>query len=238
MKCDILAIGAHPDDVELGCGATIAKHISLGKTVGIIDLTRGELGTRGTAATRDKEANAAAKLLGIKVRENLGFADGFFSNDKAHQLELIKLIRKYQPDIILANALYDRHPDHGRAGQLTAEACFLSGLLKIPTKLGGKNQKPWRPKAVYHYQQFLPAEPDFIVDVTGFMEEKLESVKAYKSQFFDPKSKEPETVISSEHFLRNVVERSSDLGRIIGVEYGEGFNSSRYIGTNNLFDLI
>lgn len=238
MKLDILAIGAHPDDVELGCGATLAKHISLKKKVGILDLTRGEVGTRGTAKTRDKEATDAAKILGIQVRDNLGFADGFFINDKKHQLELIKKIRQYQPDIILANALYDRHPDHGRAGQLIAEASFLAGLIKISTKLDGKAQKPWRPKAVYHYIQFLPIEPDFVIDVTGFMETKVETIRAFKSQFYDPKSKEPETVISSPQFLRNVVERASDLGRIIGVEYGEGFTSSRYVGANNLFDLI
>lgn len=238
MKLDILAIGAHPDDVELGCGATIAKHISLQKKVGILDLTRGELGTRGSAKIRDKEAADAGKMLGIHVRDNLGFADGFFTNDKKHQLELIKKIRQYQPELVLANAMYDRHPDHGRAGQLIAEACFLAGLVKISTKLDGKTQKPWRPKAVYHYAQFLPVEPDFVIDVTGFMEAKVEAIRAFKSQFYDPKSKEPETVISSPQFLRNVVERASDLGRIIGVEYGEGFTSSRYVGANNLFELI
>lgn len=238
MKLDILAIGAHPDDVELGCGATIAKHISLKKKVGILDLTRGELGTRGSGKIRDKEAAEAAKILGLAVRDNLGFADGFFVNDKQHQLELIKKIRQYQPDIVLANAMHDRHPDHGKAGKLIADACFLAGLVKIPTKLDGKAQKPWRPKAVYHYIQFLPIEPDFLIDVTGFMDTKVETIRAFKSQFYDPKSKEPETVISSPQFLRNVVERASDLGRIIGVEYAEGFTSARYIGTHNLFDLI
>lgn len=238
MKLDILAIGAHPDDVELGCAATIAKHVSFGHSVGIIDLTHGELGTRGSATIREKEAKTAAKLLGVKVRENLGFADGFFTNDKKHQLELVKLIRKYQPDIVLANALYDRHPDHGRAGQLIVEACFLSGLMKIPTKVSNKNQKPWSPKAVYHYIQFLPVEPDIVIDVTGFIEKKVETIRAFKSQFYDPKSKEPETIISSPQFLKNVVERASDLGRIIGVEYGEGFTSSRHIGANSLADLI
>ncbi len=238
MKLDILAIGAHPDDVELGCGATIAKHIFLKKKVGILDLTRGELGTRGTAKIRDKEASESSKILGVKLRDNLGFADGFFTNDKKHQLELIKKIRQYQPDIVLCNALYDRHPDHGRAGRLIAEACFLAGLLKISTKQDGKGQKLWRPKAVYHYIQFLPVEPDIVIDVTDFMETKIEAIKTFKSQFYNPKSKEPETVISSPQFFRNVLERASDLGRIIGVEYGEGFTASRYIGANNLFDLI
>lgn len=183
MKLDILAIGAHPDDVELGCGATIAKEISLGKKVGILDLTRGELGTRGSAELRDKEAIKAAKILGVAVRENLGFADGFFTNDKLHQLEIIKIIRKYKPTIVLCNAIDDRHIDHSKGSKLVSDACFLSGLVKIETALNNSQQPAWRPKHVYHYIQWKNIEPDFVVDVTGFIDKKVAAVKAYDSQF-------------------------------------------------------
>ena len=237
MKLDILAIGAHPDDVELGCGATIAKEISNGKTVGIIDLTRGELGTRGTAETRDAEAKEAAKILGASVRENLGFADAFFLNDKEHQLEVIKMIRKYQPEIVLCNAIDDRHIDHGKGSKLVSDACFLSGLKKIETELEGENQVQWRPKHVYHYIQWKTIEPDFVVDVTGFIDVKEQAVLAYKTQFFDPNSKEPETPISSKNFTDSVNYRAKDLGRIIGVEHAEGFTSERYVAVENLFKL-
>ncbi|TXE11871.1 bacillithiol biosynthesis deacetylase BshB1 [Seonamhaeicola algicola] len=237
MKLDILAIGAHPDDVELGCGATIAKEIANGKKVGIIDLTQGELGTRGTAQTRAHEAEDAKNILGVAVRENLKFADGFFINDKQHQLDIIKIIRKYQPNVVLCNAIDDRHIDHGRGSKLVSDACFLSGLIKIETEVNGVLQKQWRPKHVYHYIQWKHIEPDFVVDVTGFIDKKMEAVLAYKTQFFDAKSKEPETPISSKNFTDSVKYRARDLGRLIGVEYGEGFTTERYVAVNSLFDL-
>ena len=238
MKLDILAFGAHPDDVELGCSATIAKEISLGKKVGIADLTRGELGTRGSAELRDEEAAKAAEILGVSVRENLAFADGFFKNDKEHQLEIIKMIRKYQPEIVLCNAIDDRHIDHPKGSQLVSDACFLSGLLKIETTLDGKQQEKWRPKQVYHYIQWKNIEPDFVVDVTGFMDKKVASVLAYSSQFFDPNSKEPETPITSKNFTESVEYRAKDLGRLIGVDYAEGFTTERYVAVENLSKLI
>ncbi len=237
MKLDILAFGAHPDDVELGCSATIAKEISLGKKVGIVDLTRGELGTRGSAELRDEEAAKAAEILGVSVRENLAFADGFFKNDKEHQLKIIKMIRKYQPEIVLCNAIDDRHIDHPKGSQLVSDACFLSGLLKIATELDGKQQEKWRPKQVYHYIQWKNIEPDFVVDVTGFMDKKVASVLAYSSQFFDPNSKEPETPITSRNFTESVEYRAKDLGRLIGVDYAEGFTVERYIAVESLSKL-
>lgn len=238
MKIDILAIGAHPDDVELGAAATIAKEISLGKKVGIVDLTRGELGTRGSAEIRDKEAAGSARILGVAFRENLGFADGFFVNDKEHQLELIRLIRKYQPEIVLCNAVEDRHIDHAKGSKLVSDACFLSGLRKIESQDSGKEQTEWRPKRVYHYIQWNNSEPDFVVDVTGFMDKKLEAIKAYSSQFYDPNSKEPISPISSENFLESISYRARDLGRLIGTEAAEGFTTERYAAVDNLGDLI
>ncbi len=238
MKLDILAFGAHPDDIELGCGATIAKEVSLGKKVGIVDLTRGELGTRGSAELRIIEANNAAKILGVSVRENLGFADGFFTNDKKHQLEIIKMIRKYQPDIVLCNAIDDRHIDHGKGSKLVSDACFLSGLVKIETELEGKQQEKWRPKHVYHYIQWKNIAPDFVIDVTGFIHKKQAAVLAYSSQFYDPNSKEPESPITSKTFIESINYRSRDLGRLIGVEYAEGFTSERYVAAENLSKLI
>ena len=238
MKLDILAFGAHPDDIELGCGATIAKEVSLGKKVGIVDLTRGELGTRGSAKLRMIEASNAAKILGVSVRENLGFADGFFTNDKKHQLEIIKMIRKYQPDIVLCNAIDDRHIDHGKGSKLVSDACFLSGLVKIETELEGKQQKKWRPKHVYHYIQWKNIAPDFVIDVTGFIHKKQAAVLAYSSQFYDPNSKEPESPITSKTFIESINYRSRDLGRLIGVEYAEGFTSERYVAAENLSKLI
>jgi len=239
MKLDILAIGAHPDDVELGCGATIAKEITNAKKIGIIDLTRGELGTRGTAETRDEESTQAAKILGVAMRTNMEFADGFFVNDKLHQLELIKMIRKYRPEIVLCNAIDDRHIDHAKGSQLVSDACFLSGLLKIDTKCPDEDgwQEPWRPKYVYHYIQWKNIEPDFVVDVTGFIDKKMEAVLAYKTQFFDPYSKEPETPISSSNFTDSIKYRARDLGRLIGVEHGEGFTVERYVAVDSLYDL-
>lgn len=238
MKLDILAIGAHPDDVELGCGATIAKEIASGKKVGILDLTRGELGTRGSAEIRDQEAAAAAKILGVSVRENLAFADGFFINDKEHQLEIIKIIRKYKPEIVLCNAIDDRHIDHPKGSKLTSDACFLSGLRKIETILNGELQDAWRPKQVYHYIQWKNIEPDFVVDVTGFVDSKMEAVKAYGSQFYDPNSKEPVSPISSKNFLDSVKYRAQDLGRLVGCDYAEGFNSERYVAVKSFDDLF
>ncbi|MFC2110090.1 bacillithiol biosynthesis deacetylase BshB1 [Bacteroidota bacterium] len=238
MKLDILAIGAHPDDVELGCSGTLAKEISLGKKVGILDLTRGELGTRGSAEIRDSEAAAAAKILGVEVRENLAFKDGFFVNDKEHQLKIIEIIRKYQPDIVLCNAVDDRHIDHPKGSKLTSDACFLSGLRKIVTISKGEEQTEWRPKHVYHYIQWKNLEPDFVVDVSGFMDIKLKAVQAYGSQFYDPSSLEPESPITSKNFLDSVVYRANDLGRIIGVESAEGFVSERYVAIEKLDDLI
>jgi bacillithiol biosynthesis deacetylase BshB1 len=183
MKLDILAFGAHPDDVELGCAGTILKEISLGKSIGIVDLTRGELGTRGSATIRDQEANAAAKILGVAVRENLAMRDGFFLNDEKHQLEIIKMIRKYKPEIVLCNAIEDRHIDHGKGSKLVSDSCFLSGLMKVITELEGEKQAAWRPKLVYHYIQWNNLEPDFVVDITGFTDKKIESILAYSSQF-------------------------------------------------------
>ncbi|MES2863191.1 MAG: bacillithiol biosynthesis deacetylase BshB1 [Bacteroidota bacterium] len=238
MKLDILAFGAHPDDVELGCSGTIAKEISLGKKVGIIDLTRGELGTRGTAQTRDEEAAEAAKILGVSVRENLNFRDGFFINDEAHQLEIIKMIRKYQPEIVLCNAITDRHIDHGKGSKLVSDACFLSGLSKIETELNGEKQTYFRPKLLYHYIQWQNIEPDFVVDISGFINVKMESVKAYKTQFYDPNSNEPKTPITSKNFLNSVEYRAMDLGRLVGVEHAEGFTVERYLTVNSLTDLM
>lgn len=238
MKLDILVFGAHPDDVELGCGATIAKEVSLGKKVGVVDLTRGELGSRGSAEIRDQEALKAAKILGISVRENLNFDDAFFVNDKTHQLEIVKMIRKYQPDIVLCNAKDDRHIDHPKGSKLVSDACFLSGLSKIQTEQDGKQQVHWRPNQVHHYIQWKNSTPDFVVNVSGFMEVKIRAVMAYRSQFYDPTSKEPETPISSKNFTDSVHYRARDLGRLIGVEFAEGYTSERSVAIEDLDKLI
>lgn len=237
IKLDILAFGAHPDDVELGCSGTIAKEISLGKKVGIIDLTRGELGTRGSAEIRDKEASRAAEVLGVSIRENLGFRDGFFVNDEKHQLEIIKMIRKYRPEIVLCNAIQDRHIDHAKGSKLVSDACFLSGLRKIETEVNGEVQDAWRPKVVYHYIQWENIKPDFVVDVSGFMQNKIDAVMAYDSQFYNPDSKEPVSPITSKNFLDSVTYRAQDLGRLVGVDYAEGFTTERYLAVNSLTDL-
>jgi bacillithiol biosynthesis deacetylase BshB1 len=237
MKLDILAFGAHPDDVELGASGTIAKEISLGKKVGIIDLTRGELGTRGTKEIRDAEAKNAAEILGVSIRENLQFRDGFFINDELHQFEIIKMIRKYKPEIVLCNAIDDRHIDHGKGSKLVSDACFLSGLTKIETEVDGLKQEAWRPKHVYHYIQWKNIEPDFVVDITGFMEKKMSSVLAYSSQFYDSNSKEPVTPITSKNFLDSITYRAQDLGRIVGVDFAEGFTVERYLAVNSLDNL-
>ena len=238
MKLDILAIGAHPDDVELGCGATIAKEIASGKKVGIIDLTRGELGTRGSAEIREKEAKEAATILNVKVRENLSFADGFFKNDKTNQLEIIKVIRKYKPEIVLCNAIDDRHIDHGKGSKLVSDACFLSGLIKIETHLDDNLQEAWRPKHVYHYIQWKNIEADFVVDVTGFIDLKIKAVKAYSSQFYNPDSKEAISPITSKNFLDSITYRAKDLGRLIGTDYAEGFTTERYVAVKSFDNLI
>lgn len=240
MKLDILVFASHPDDAELGAGATIAKMVDLGKKVGVIDLTRGELGTRGTPETREKEAAKAAEILGLSARENMEFADGFFRNDKEHQLALIRQIRKYRPEIVICNALKDRHIDHGRGSTLVSEACFLSGLIKIDTRLEGSDewQDPWRPKVVYHYIQWMNLEPDFVMDVSGYLDRKIDAVAAYSSQFFDPDSDEPSTPISSKNFMESIRYRAQDLGRLVGVEAAEGFNVERYVAVNSLDDLI
>ena len=238
MKLDILAFGAHPDDVELGCAGTILKEISLGKTVGIIDLTRGELGTRGSAEIRDQEATAAAAILGVSARENLEMRDGFFVNDEKHQLEIIKMIRKYRPEIVLCNAIDDRHIDHEKGSKLVSDACFLSGLIKVETELDGDRQQSWRPKIVYHYIQWKNIVPDFVVDITGFTDKKTEAILAYSSQFYDANSKEPESPITSKNFLESLNYRSRDLGRLTGVDHAEGFTVERYLAVNSLGDLI
>ncbi len=239
MKLDILVLGAHPDDAEIGCGGTIAKHVSLGHKVGIVDLTRGELGTRGTPEIRDQEAAASAKILGVKIRENLDFQDGFFQNDKAHQLTVIQAIRKLQPEIVLANAVSDRHVDHAKGAALAYDACFLAGLMKIETvDQNGAKQKAWRPKSVYHYVQSHYITPDFVVDISDFMDKKMEAVRAFKSQFFDPQSKEPETFVSNPRFLKMLEARAVEYGHTIGTSYGEGFTVRRYPGVNSLFDIF
>lgn len=238
MKLDILAFGAHPDDVELSCGATLAKEVSLGKTVGVVDLTRGELGTRGSAEIRDTESAKAAEILGLAVRENLRFRDGFFVNDEAHQMEVIKMLRKYCPDIVLCNAVDDRHIDHGKGSKLVIDACFLSGLRRIETEIDGKPQEAWRPKVVYHYIQWKNLVPDFVVDVTGFMDVKVDSLMAYSSQFYDPNSTDPVTPIATKNFKDSILYRAADLGRLIGSEYAEGFTVERYVAVNSLGDLV
>lgn len=228
MKVDILAFGAHPDDVELGCGGSIAKAVSQGKSVGIIDLTRGELGTRGSAEIRDQEAAAAAKVLGLSFRKNLAFRDGFFVNDEAHQMAIIQLIRIHQPKIVLCNAIEDRHIDHSKGSKLVSDACFLSGLKKIVTKdESGNIQEPWRPAHVYHYIQWKEIKPDFVVDISNHIDTKMEAIHAYASQFYDANSQEPSTPISSQNFLESVRYRAQNLGRLTGVAAAEGFTVER-----------
>lgn len=237
MKLDILVLAVHPDDAELGCSGTIVKHIALGKKVGIIDFTRGELGTRGTAETRDTEAADSAQILGLHARENLKFKDGFFKNDEEHQIEVIKMIRKYQPEIVLTNALHDRHPDHGRAGDLANDACFLSGLSKITTSISGVAQKEWRPRLQLQYIQDHYIKPDIIIDITPHFETKIAAIKAFKTQFFNPDLDGPVTYISSPDFFESVIGRAREFGKAIGATYGEGFTSRKLLGIDNLFDL-
>lgn len=238
MKLDILAFAAHPDDIELAASGTISRHIKQGKKVGIIDLTRGELGTRGSAELRDIEAKKSAQILGLSVRHNLDLGDGFFEIAENSLLEVIKMIRLYQPEIVLCNAVSDRHPDHGRGGDLVSRACFLSGLIKINTSFEGAHQLPHRPKAVYRYIQDRWIDPDLVIDITDEMEVKMQSILAFSSQFYDPNSDEPETPISSKEFMEFVVARSTQFGRIIGCRYGEGFTVEKAIGVNDLTELL
>lgn len=238
IKLDILVLAAHPDDAELGCGGTIAKHVALGHKVGVIDFTRGELGTRGTIETRDAEASASSKILGLTVRENLNFRDGFYQNDEYHQREVAKVIRRYQPEIVLANAIYDRHPDHGKGAGLSFDACFISGLVKVETSLpDGSNQLPWRPKAIYHFIQSQYIQPDFIVDISSYWATKMDAIRAFKTQFYDPQSNEPETYISNPSFMKMLESRAQEYGHAIGAQFGEGFTVRRSIGVDNLFSI-
>ena len=236
-KLDILVFAAHPDDAELSCSGTIIKYLKAGKRVGIVDLTAGEMGTRGTAATRKIEAENANLIMGISVRENLNMPDCFFENNKENQLKIIQKIRKYQPQIVLANAITDRHPDHGRAAQLVEDAAFQSGLLKIETLENGKSQAPHRPKAVYHYIQDTYIQPDFIIDITAEIDLKKAAILAYQTQFFDPNSTEPQTYISSPDFIETVLARNREFGKIVGGVFGEGFTSKKIIGVKDIFSL-
>ncbi|AMS26424.1 GlcNAc-PI de-N-acetylase [Bacteroidetes bacterium UKL13-3] len=238
MKLDILAFAAHPDDIELAAGGTVMAHIALGKKVGIVDLTRGELGTRGSAEMRDKEAAASSVILGVHARENLRMQDGFFQNDETHQLKVIEMIRKYQPEIIIANSEFDRHIDHGRGASLVHDASFLSGLRKIETTHNGIVQTAWRPKAIYHYIQDYHTKPDIIFDITPFWERKMESIKAFSSQFYDPTSNEPESPISCKDFLDFIESRAREFGRVISVKYAEAFTVKRTIGSRDLTQLL
>ena len=238
MKLDILAISAHPDDIELSCSGTLIAHKSQGYTTGILDLTEGEMSTRGTPATRQKESAEASEIMGLSMRENLGLSDAKFDLSFENQLRVIKVLRKFRPEIILANALYDRHPDHVRAAELIEEAVFKSGLVKIETEDEKRIQSPWRPKKVYHYIQSVSLEPDFICDITAHMEEKMAAIRVFKSQFFDPKSKEPDTYISNPDFLKLIEARSREWGHRVGVSFGEGFVQRQSLGVKNLFDLV
>ncbi|MDX2360280.1 MAG: bacillithiol biosynthesis deacetylase BshB1 [Crocinitomicaceae bacterium] len=237
MKLDILAFGAHPDDVEISSSGTLMKHIATGKKVGVVDLTQGELGSRGTVETRYAEAEAASKIMGLHARVNLKMKDGLFEISEANKRLIVEQIRRFQPDIVLANAIEDRHPDHGRGSQLVSEACFLAGLIKFETTFEGENQAPFRPKNVYHYIQDRYIKPDFVVDVTGFYDRKIQAIKAYSSQFFDPNSEEPETPISGKEFLEFIEARLIQFGRPIGARYAEGFTVERTLGVKDLTDL-
>ena len=238
-KVDILVFSVHPDDAELSCSGTIAKHIAAGMKIAMVDFTTGDLGTRGTPETRIIEAEASAKILGLSARENLHFRDGFFKNDEEHQKKIIQVIRKYQPEIVLANAVEDRHPDHGRASQLTEEACFYSGLRRVETKdRNGNIQDAWRPKAIFNYIQDRYIEPDFVVDISDYWDVKEASIRAFKSQFFDPSNTEPISYISTPEFMGFIKARSQEMGHKIGVKHGEGFTKSKMLEVKNLFDIL
>lgn len=238
MKLDILVFAAHPDDAELACSGTIMKHVGQGYKVGIVDITQGDLGTRGDVSTRMKEAEASAKILGLSARENLKLPDGKFENTFEFQLPLIVALRKYQPEIVITNALHDRHPDHGKGQTLASDACFLAGLRKIETfDENGEPQKEWRPKFVYQYVQDRYIKPDFVVDITGYWDRKVESIKAFGSQFYDPNSTEPQTYISNANYFNYLEARAREYGHAIGVDFAEGFTSHRTLGIDNLFNL-
>lgn len=237
MKLDLLIIAAHPDDAEMCAGGTLLAHTQKGYKAGIIDLTQGELGTRGTPETRKQEAQAAARILGLSIRENMEFQDGFFTNDQAHQLAIIKKIRQYQPEIVITNAPTDRHPDHGRASELVKEAAFYAGLRKVETEQEGKLQEHWRPHIVYHFIQYYHIEPELVVDIEPFVDQKIEAIKAYRSQFYDPESDEPETILTSPDFFEFLKGRWRELGSAAHLNIGEGFVSQRTIAVDDLFKL-
>lgn len=237
MKADILVFAAHPDDAEISAAGTIMKHVEMGKKVVIVDLTGGELGSRGSKELRLEEATAASALMGVADRVNLGMADGFFEISKENTMAVIEQVRKYQPEIVLTTAVSDRHIDHGRASKLTAEACFLSGLRRIESSLEGIQQQAWRPKSVYHYIQDYYHHPDFVVDISDYVDRKIEVLKCYGSQFHDPDSKEPLTPISGENFFHFLKGRWAQYGRLINVDYAEGFTVDRAIGVEDLTSL-
>lgn len=238
MKVDILAFGAHPDDVELGAGGTIAKLISEGKNVAVIDLTKGELGTRGTDETRKAEAADASKILGIADRKCLEMKDGFLQNSEEYQMKIVEMVRRYKPEIVFANAVDDRHPDHAKAAKLVSDACFLAGLIKIETDYEGQKQEAWRPKQIFHYIQWKNMKPDFVVDISDFMDKKIEACLAYKTQFYDPESKEPMTPIATKDFLESLTYRAQDLGRLSGCAYAEGFVSEKLLAFKNFEGIV
>ena len=238
MKADILAFGSHPDDIELSCGGTLMKAVDEGKKVAIVDLTEGELGTRGNAELRRQEAADAAKIMGVSERINLHMRDGFFVNDEKHQLEIIKMVRHYTPDIVICNAPSDRHPDHGKGSDLVREACFLAGLRKIATTYKDVNQQAFRPRVVFSYLQDQYIKPDFLVDISGYMERRLQAIMAYKSQFHNPDSNEPETYISTPQFKEGLTARTLLFGKYIGVQNAEGFIAHKQIGVRSVFDIL
>ena len=238
MKVDYLAFGAHPDDIELGCGGTLAKLISEGKTVAIVDLTQGELGTRGSVEIRYQEAEAAAKILGVAYRENLKMKDGFLINSEEYQLEIVKMVRKYQPEVVFSNAIDDRHPDHAKASKLVSDACFLAGLKSIHTEIDGVAQEKWRPKNIFNYIQWKDITPNFVIDISDFLDKKIESCMAYSSQFYDPNSQELETPISNKDFLESLTYRAQNLGRLSGVTYAEGFTYEKLIALKNFDGIV
>lgn len=237
MKLDILVLAAHPDDAELSCGGTIASHVANGKKVGIVDFTQGELGTRGSVEIREEEANASSKVLGVSVRENLKLQDGFFQNDREHQLKVIQKIRQYQPEIVIANSVTDRHPDHGRGAELSRDACFLSGLRMIETEVNGKKQNEWRPKQVWHMIQSIYIKPDLVVDVSEYWDTKMKAIRCFKSQFDQAEGDEPGTFLTTPIFMKFIEARSQEIGHAIGVAYGEGFTNDKQMGVKSLFDL-
>ncbi|HEU5053714.1 MAG TPA: bacillithiol biosynthesis deacetylase BshB1 [Hanamia sp.] len=240
MKIDLLAFGVHPDDIELSCAGTLLVEKKNGKKTGIIDLTRGELGTRGTAQTREEEAANSAKILGVDARENLDMADGFFQNDEENQRKIIRILRKYKPEIVLCNAIDDRHPDHGRAAKLVSDSCFLSGLRKIETIDDGEKQPIWKPKYIFNYIQDQYFSPSFLIDISDVIDKKIEAIKAFKTQFFTGKEddNEPQTYISTPEFLESIINRSKMFGKMIGVKHAEGFVSKKMIGISTFDALV